>query len=197
MVGALSCAPASWIRDGGEAAEAAACLSDFCTDVFGGYSSCYISQHGTQQYTDTWTLSKRCGLHVFPSRSRLPIRLKVWEGTLLADPTEAGKKLFCAGGLHGRMQLGARGENNGQHSGTPSGRWHATTMAKLIGSRAWQGFLRARVWGGCIAILKGGKVKGMYFMGLKVACDEELCFSIFGSEKYMTRADLWTPFNTR
>jgi hypothetical protein len=32
----------------GGAAEAAACLGDFCTDVFGRYPSWDISQHGTQ-----------------------------------------------------------------------------------------------------------------------------------------------------
>jgi hypothetical protein len=70
-----------------------------------------------------------CRLHVSPGRSRLPTRLRAWEGDSVDG---SGKTSSCVCGLNSVAQPGVSNKKFRQRSGTPRGRRHATTSRNQL-----------------------------------------------------------------
>jgi hypothetical protein len=80
---------------------------------------------------------------------------------------ELEKISCCDCGLHGVLLPGGQNKKIGQRGGTPQGRRHAPTLANQLIPAVKGEKKRARVRGGCIAILRGGGGKSNLLPGSK------------------------------
>ncbi len=96
-----------------------------------------------------------CRLHVSPGRSRLPTRLRAWEGDSV---DRSGKISSFVCGLNSVARRGASNKKFWQRSGTPWGRRHATTSRNLVILMRKVGIKCSRVRGRVHRHVGGGEV---------------------------------------